>query len=115
MPRLQHSNRVIEDVFSSSPKDGQGKISWLPPYSNDCKVASAENSADDADDWDYFKYNNCEDHEIPMPEFRLAHFLGGWLSYSRLWGVKKKGSEAPRRASRFAMHCLGGGPGMIRL
>ncbi|KAL3736794.1 hypothetical protein ACJRO7_025689 [Eucalyptus globulus] len=171
--------QAIEDVFSSSPKDGNlGKISWshvwghfclsfdgekllndraylksfkindgdqlcfvrhlsidyspverqpknhnvswrqhqmLPPYSNDCKEAEAANSEDDADDWDYINYNTHEGHEIPMPEFRLAHFLRGWLSYSRLWRVKRKGSEAPRRAARYAMRCLGGGPGMIRL
>ncbi|KAF8025373.1 hypothetical protein BT93_F2268 [Corymbia citriodora subsp. variegata] len=170
--------QAIEDVFSSSPKDGLGKISWshvwghfclsfdgkkllndraylksfrihdgdqlyfihhlsinyspmkrqlknqniscrqhqmLLPYSNDCKEVEAVNSGDDADDWDYINYNNHEDYEIPMPEFRLAHFLRGWLSYSRLWRVKRKGSEAPRCASRFARHCLGGGPGMIRL
>ncbi|XP_056167759.1 uncharacterized protein LOC115678424 isoform X2 [Syzygium oleosum] len=156
--------QALEDVFSSSPKDGLGKISWshvwghfclsfdgekllndraylrsfrindgdqlcfirhlstnyspmkrqpknqnvsrrqhqmLPPYSNDCKVAAAENSADDADDWDYFKYNNREDHEIPMPEFSCSRhsgfygddsssslrFLKSWMTrFNHEWG-----------------------------
>lgn len=87
----------------------------VPPHSDNCNKAEAENSADDEDNWDCFKHNNYKDHEITMPEFKLAHFLGGWLSYFRLWGVKRKGLEAPRCASRFAVHCLGGGSGMIRL
>ncbi|XP_050231094.1 uncharacterized protein LOC126680089 [Mercurialis annua] len=64
-------------------------------------------------------YSLEDEEEIPMPEFKLAHFLKGWLSYSKLWGTSttgsRRGSHNQNRPSRFSLQCLGGRPKMIKL
>ncbi|XP_022724535.1 uncharacterized protein LOC111281164 [Durio zibethinus] len=52
--------------------------------------------------------NHYEEEEIPLPEFKLAHFLRGWLSHTRFWGVSRKGSEGRIHPPRFTLQCLGG-------
>ncbi|KAF5739080.1 hypothetical protein HS088_TW12G00278 [Tripterygium wilfordii] len=80
---------------------------------------SGQTNSDDTnedDNQEQFKHSSYEDQEeIPLPEFKLANFLRGWLSYSRLWGTSKKVSEGRNPPSRFARHFLGGTPRMIRL
>ncbi|KAK9232270.1 hypothetical protein WN943_022515 [Citrus x changshan-huyou] len=64
---------------------------------------------------DSYKYYQHQDHEeIPVPGFKLAHFLKGWLSYSKLRGVSRKSTEGKSRPSRFALRCLAP-PRMIQL
>ncbi|KAJ8774131.1 hypothetical protein K2173_009562 [Erythroxylum novogranatense] len=58
---------------------------------------------------------NTPQEEIHISEFKLASFLKGWLSYSRLTGVARKGPESVNRPSRFGLQCLGGRPRMIQL
>ncbi|XP_043724897.1 uncharacterized protein LOC122671626 [Telopea speciosissima] len=52
------------------------------------------------------KYSRNEDGEtrdfICQMEFKLAHFLRGWLSYSRLWSRGKLRSRSKSHPSRFA-------------
>ncbi|KAF9615195.1 hypothetical protein IFM89_022457, partial [Coptis chinensis] len=51
----------------------------------------------------YFDYNAGGDQDfIGNPEFKLAHFLKGWLSYSTLWFVGRTKSEGELRPSRFS-------------
>ncbi|XVF26552.1 hypothetical protein REPUB_Repub14bG0027100 [Reevesia pubescens] len=47
-----------------------------------------------------------EQEEIPLPEFKLAHFLRGWLSHTRLWGVSRKGTDGQSHSPRFTLQCL---------
>ncbi|XP_059642652.1 uncharacterized protein LOC132284559 [Cornus florida] len=62
------------------------------------------------------RHHDCEEEQdVIMPEFKLAHFLKGWLSYSKLWGSTRKGCEGRTRPSRFSLHCYGGRSGMTRL
>ncbi|KAL6334135.1 hypothetical protein AAG906_004566 [Vitis piasezkii] len=58
-----------------------------------------------------------DEEEIPMPEFKLAHFLKGWLPYSRARSMGRRGSEGRICSSRFGGRCLGVRcrPGIIRL
>lgn len=58
------------------------------------------------------QYDQVDDP--PMPEFKLAPFLKGWLSYSRLRGVTRSTSKGRSHSSRFSLHCLGGG-GTVKL
>ncbi|KAF5207942.1 U11/U12 small nuclear ribonucleoprotein-like [Thalictrum thalictroides] len=62
-----------------------------------------EDSDDDQHDEDN-KYYNHEGDEgfIGHSEFKLAHFLKGWLSYSTLWFVGRTKSENRISSSRFS-------------
>ncbi|XP_065868626.1 uncharacterized protein [Euphorbia lathyris] len=73
-------------------------------------LCDSENNEDQND-------NNSSQEEVPSrTEFKLAHFLRGWLSYSRLWGSSRKGSPSQNsRPSRFRSPLLGSGPKMIEL
>lgn len=173
---------AVEEVFSLSPKEGQGKISWSHVWGHFCLCfdgqkllndkalirnfgikdgdqlkfirhmsinhnpverqsknrnvarkryslpSSGSNDQEEEDqsfadekftneyeDAQFNNYNYDDQEEDSMPEFKLANFLRGWLSYSRLWGFSRKQSEGKTRPSRFARHCLGGGPRMIQL
>ncbi|XP_021639716.2 uncharacterized protein LOC110634875 isoform X1 [Hevea brasiliensis] len=171
--------QAVEEVFSSSPKEGQGKISWSHVWGHFClsygdqklindkayirtfgikdddqlqfvrhmsinysnskrhfrnqnasrkpcltprnrdeekeQKTTAGHSENNENQGHYSKYP-CEDHDDnPVSEFKLAHFLRGWLSYSRLRGASRKGSRGQSRPSRFSFQCLGGGPRMIEL
>ncbi|XP_038718518.1 uncharacterized protein LOC120011468 [Tripterygium wilfordii] len=179
--KVEELKQTIEELFTSSPKEPEDKISWsqvwghfclcyegrklindkasiesfgikdgnqiqfirhmsincLSPrrksknHSGTCKrdstlsresnayEESGQTNSDDTnedDNQEQFKHSSYEDQEeIPLPEFKLANFLRGWLSYSRLWGTSKKVSEGRNPPSRFARHFLGGTPRMIRL
>ncbi|KAK0594842.1 hypothetical protein LWI29_001197 [Acer saccharum] len=177
---VQELKQAIEEVFTLSPTEGQGMISWTHVWGHFClcyegqklvndkarirdfnikdgdqlkftrhmsinylhskrqsKVQSVawrqysmspsgsdasheeKKLADFADkdsleNQDSYKYNQSQDaEEIPASEFKLAHFLKGWLSYSRLWGVSRKSSEGKSRPSRFSPRCFGGTSRMI--
>ncbi|KAF8400615.1 hypothetical protein HHK36_013914 [Tetracentron sinense] len=175
--------QAVEDVFSQSPKEGQGKISWSHVWGHFClcyegqklvndkayiqnfrikdgdqlhfirhlsitynavkrrsktrgidykqyTMSSSESDAreekelngeydDGGDDQEEsFKHHYYAEEDegfIGGSEFKLAHFLRGWLSYSRLWYVGRTRSEGKARPSRFSRHWLGGGPKMIQL
>ncbi|KAL5756502.1 hypothetical protein ACOSP7_020928 [Xanthoceras sorbifolium] len=178
---VEELKQAIEEVFTSSPREGQGKISWTHVWGHFClcykgsklmndkarirdfrikdgdqlqfirhmsinylhskrskaqsvdrRQYSRSSSGSDADeatklagfadkdsleDQDGYKHNHnqCQDAEkTPASEFKLAHFLRGWLSYSRLWGVSRKSSEVKNSPSRFSLHCLGGSSRMIQ-
>ncbi|XWS16480.1 hypothetical protein CRYUN_Cryun34aG0091700 [Craigia yunnanensis] len=49
-----------------------------------------------------------EEEEIHLPEFKLVHFMRGWLSYTRLWGFSRKGSERRSHSPRFTLQRLRG-------
>ncbi|KAK9281673.1 hypothetical protein L1049_004577 [Liquidambar formosana] len=164
--------QAIEEVFSFSPKEGQGKISWSHVWGHFClcfehqklindKSSIRDFGIKDGDQLEFIRhmsithdptkkrsrnsgcclqtltafynrlstesndheeeeqisdhdeqedifqnYHYEDEEEIPMPEFKLAHFLRGWLSYSKLSGVTRKGSEGRSRPSRFALHCF---------
>ncbi|TXG69370.1 hypothetical protein EZV62_004305 [Acer yangbiense] len=177
---VEELKQAIEEVFTLSPTEGQGMISWTHVWGHFClcyegqklvndkarirdfnikdgdqlkftrhmsinylhskrqsKVQSVawrqysmSSSGSDApheekkladfadkdslENQDSYKYNQSQDaEEIPASEFKLAHFLKGWLSYSRLWGVSRKSSEGKSRPSRFSPHCFGGTSRMV--
>lgn len=62
----------------------------------------------------YKSYQDQDHEEIPVPEFKLTHFLRGWLSYSKLPGVSRKTTDGKSRPSRFALRCFAP-PRMIQL
>ncbi|KAK3219334.1 hypothetical protein Dsin_013304 [Dipteronia sinensis] len=177
---VEELKQAIEEVFTLSPSEGQGMISWTHVWGHFClcyegqklvndkarirdfkikdgdqlqftrhmsinylhskrqskaqsvawRQYSMSSSGSDApheqkklanfadkdslENQDSYKYNQSQDaEETPASEFKLAHFLRGWLSYSRLWGVSRKSSEGKNRPSRFSLHCLGGTSRMI--
>ncbi|PIA42385.1 hypothetical protein AQUCO_02000083v1 [Aquilegia coerulea] len=62
-----------------------------------------EDSNDDQHGEDSKYYNHERDEDfIGHSEFKLAHFLKGWLSYSTLWFVGRTKSENRIRSSRFS-------------
>ncbi|KAF2293179.1 hypothetical protein GH714_038766 [Hevea brasiliensis] len=90
--------------------DDQLNNSSVRPLSRDEKKEQRTfaNHSDNNENQDYDSKYHCEDHDdIPTSEFKLAHFLRGWLS--------RKGSQGQSRPSRFSLQCLGGGPRMIEL
>ncbi|KAG8656269.1 hypothetical protein MANES_04G112300v8 [Manihot esculenta] len=167
--------RAVEEVFASSPNEGQGEISWSHVWGHFClsyggrklvndkacirnfgikdddqlqfvrhmsihyssskrhfrnqnatrkpcstlqarDVEIEQNTTDQNANQGYNSRYHSDDHDDnPMPEFKLAHFLRGWLSYSRIRGASRKGSQGQSRPSRFSLQCLGGGPRMIEL
>uniref|UniRef100_A0A5B7C3J6 SNRNP25 ubiquitin-like domain-containing protein n=1 Tax=Davidia involucrata TaxID=16924 RepID=A0A5B7C3J6_DAVIN len=157
---------AVEEIFSLSPREDQGKISWSHVWGHFCLCYEGQKLVNDKayiqtlgiKDGDQLQFvrhmsinyrpekqqsknqsvassqysmlslgsntheereqnsanddNNIEDqenifrhHEVPNLEFKLAHFLKGWLSYSKLWGAKRKDSEVRTRPSRFSL-CL---------
>ncbi|XP_057967821.1 uncharacterized protein LOC131157574 [Malania oleifera] len=181
---ISQLKQAVEEVFSSSPEEGQGRISWSHVWGHFClcyedqkllndkacirnigikdgdqlqfkrhmsidyepfrketksqrdackqyselssgsnsdktreQAPPGDNGSDGEDQEDNLKHHHydSDDDEIPMPALKLAHFLKGRLIYSRLWSDSRKSSNGRTRPSRFALHCLGGGPGMIRL
>ncbi|XP_043701730.1 uncharacterized protein LOC122652122 [Telopea speciosissima] len=55
----------------------------------------------------YFRIEDGKNGDIVChTEFKLAHFLRGWLSYSGLWSRGKSRSHSKARSSRFAGHFL---------
>ncbi|OWM69619.1 uncharacterized protein LOC116201274 [Punica granatum] len=82
----------------------QNHLYRQPPLST--VFRDTEESSADEEEEKHLKAYNLEDHEVPLPEFSLSHFLRGCISYSRLWGENRKGSGAKGRPSRFAMQCL---------
>ncbi|XP_062089877.1 uncharacterized protein LOC133796401 isoform X2 [Humulus lupulus] len=164
----------IEEVFSSSPKEGQDKISWslvwghfclsyqgrklindkaqvrhygikegdqlqfvrhmtinysplkkirpkkesiawkkdsqLSSGSNDMKL-STKGQENDQENNLKRPIKEEEDEENAAPQFKMAHFLRGLLSYSRLWGFSRKRSSSAdcsrtNRPTRFSLHFL---------
>lgn len=68
-------------------------------------------SDDNNENQDNSKHYSGENQEqVPLLEFKLAKFLRGWLSNSRLWGLSRKGEEGGSAGTGFALHCLRGGP-----
>ncbi|GAB4842092.1 hypothetical protein Ancab_012052 [Ancistrocladus abbreviatus] len=99
--------------FRSLSFAGKPSSMFLSRFSQEGKKASwADEDLINTDDLNHDDY--LED-ETPMQEFKLSHFLRGWLSYSTLRGVARKRFEYKFRPSRFTLHCVGGGPNMIRL
>ncbi|KAK4838248.1 hypothetical protein QYF36_012293 [Acer negundo] len=168
---IEELKQAIEEVFTLSPTEGQGMISWTHVWGHFClcyegqklvndkariqdfkikdgdqlqfirhmsinylhskrqskhqsvawrqySMSPSESDApqeekkledfadkDSVENQDSYKYNQSQDaEETPASEFKLAHFLRGWLSYSRLWGVSRKSSEGvdielPRKVS----------------
>eukprot|EP00262_Sarcandra_glabra_P018803 TRINITY_DN688_c1_g1_i1.p1 TRINITY_DN688_c1_g1~~TRINITY_DN688_c1_g1_i1.p1 ORF type:complete len:110 (+),score=18.59 TRINITY_DN688_c1_g1_i1:267-596(+) len=72
---------------------------------------------DDINHKDELHYNESDQDEdiIGHAEFKLAHFLKGWLSYSRLWSARKMRSEGRTRLSRFGANYLRVGAKVTRL
>ncbi|KDP37069.1 hypothetical protein JCGZ_06125 [Jatropha curcas] len=172
--------QAVEEVFTSSPKEDEGKISWSHVWGHFClsyegqrlvndkaciqkigikdgdqlqfvrhvsvnyshskrrsrsqhvackpysaplsrdvreeeeKDSTVDHSDNNNENQDYNSNYLCED-EGKTSEFKLAHFLKGWLSYTRLRGAPRKGTQGQSRPSRFAFQCLGGGHRMIEL
>ncbi|CAK9164886.1 unnamed protein product [Ilex paraguariensis] len=169
---------AIEEVFSWSPKEDQGKISWSHVWGHFClcyegqklvndkayiqsfgikdgdqlkfirhmsinyrpekqrskmqgiasrqclMLSSGSNDGEEREqarsnvhvshieDRNNFKHHNCEEEAtIPMPEFKLSHFLKGWLSYSKIWGGTRR-TEGRNRLSRFSLHGVTGRQGV---
>lgn len=166
--------QAVESVFSLSPKEGQGKISWSHVWGHFClcyegqkllndrtcirsfgikdgdqlhfirhlsinynpvkkqpktwnaaceqqmifssglEVLEEKEQNGDGDEYceddqeENEKYYDTEDGEddklIQHTEFKLAHFLRGWLSYSGLWCRRRTRSQAKAHPSRFAGH-----------
>ncbi|GAV75436.1 hypothetical protein CFOL_v3_18915, partial [Cephalotus follicularis] len=88
-----------------------------PSVARKCLSSGSNAHGEDQTSDDKFENQeeNEDERETPMPEFKLAHFFKGWLSYSRMWGASRNGSEGRIRPSRFALQCLGGRPRMIQL
>ncbi|KAF2323226.1 hypothetical protein GH714_034238 [Hevea brasiliensis] len=83
--------------------DDQLNNSSVRPLSRDeeKEQRTFANHSDNNENQDYDSKYHCEDHDdIPTSEFKLAHFLRGWLS--------RKGSQGQSRPSRFSLQCLGG-------
>ncbi|WCJ40535.1 Ubiquitin-like superfamily protein [Euphorbia peplus] len=172
--------QAVEEVFTTSPKEGLSKISWSHVWGHFClsyggqklihdKTSIRNLGIKDGDQLQFVRHmsincsnskrrsrnqnlahepypmllsgnavqeeteklstlgnsENNEDQndedsnqeEVPSrPEFKLAHFLKGWLSYSRLWGGSRKGSPShTSRPSRFRSPLLASGPQIIEL
>lgn len=80
----------------------------LSSGSNDTNVG---NEGKEIDQEYNFKRSSREDidQENDTPQFKMVHFFRGLLSYSRLWGVSRRGSSSDcktSRATRFSMHFL---------
>ncbi|XP_031287362.1 uncharacterized protein LOC116146086 [Pistacia vera] len=88
-----------QEVSSSSGSHGCGE-------KRHPGLAYEDSLRNQEDSYNYYNYEHVE--EMPAPEFKLAHFLRGWLSYTRLWGVSRRTSEGKSRPSRFARHRLAG-------
>ncbi|KAJ0007154.1 hypothetical protein Pint_30146 [Pistacia integerrima] len=86
-----------QEVSSSSGSHGCGE-------KRHPGLAYEDSLRNQEDSYNYYNYEHVE--EMPAPEFKLAHFLRGWLSYTRLWGVSRRTSEGKSRPSRFARHRL---------
>ncbi|KAK2651659.1 hypothetical protein Ddye_011515 [Dipteronia dyeriana] len=120
--KLQFTRHMSINYLHSKRRSKPQSVAWRQ-YSMSSSGSNAPNEekklADFADkdgleNQDSYKYNQSQDaEETPASEFKLAHFLRGWLSYSRLWGVSRKSSEGKSRPSRFSLHCLGGTSRMI--
>ncbi|KAA8541927.1 hypothetical protein F0562_023079 [Nyssa sinensis] len=76
------------------------------------KSANDNNNIEDQEN--IFRHHPYEDGEVSNSEFKLAHFLKGWLSYSKLWGGKRKDSEVRTCPSRFLCVYYGGKPKMVQ-
>lgn len=92
------ANLENQEVSSLSGSHGCGE-KRLPGLTDEDSLRNQEDSNN------YYNYEHVE--EMPAPEFKLANFLRGWLSYTRLWGVSGRTSERKSRLSRFARHRLG--------
>ncbi|KAH7565018.1 hypothetical protein JRO89_XS09G0111300 [Xanthoceras sorbifolium] len=104
--KVHHGYLVDQIVWSSSGSDAD-EATKLAGFAD-------KDSLEDQDGYKH-NHNQCQDAEkTPASEFKLAHFLRGWLSYSRLWGVSRKSSEVKNSPSRFSLHCLGGSSRMIQ-
>ncbi|KAK1291528.1 hypothetical protein QJS10_CPB17g02385 [Acorus calamus] len=89
MASIGELKMAVEEIFSHSPKEGQGKISWSSAGSDTLYDIEENNIRDDdsmsggSDVHHYMDYarfgDDCDG------EFKLTHFLKGWLSYARLW------------------------------
>ncbi|XWS11785.1 hypothetical protein CRYUN_Cryun37aG0030400 [Craigia yunnanensis] len=66
------------------------------------------NDKDENQEDNYISNHYEENDEIPLPEFKLTHFLRGWLSCTRLWGLSRRGSEGRSHPPRFTLQSLGG-------
>ncbi|XP_077236694.1 uncharacterized protein LOC143878276 [Tasmannia lanceolata] len=175
--------QAVEEVFSQSPKEGEGKISWSHVWGHFClcyegnklvndkaslrtfgikdgdqlkfirhlsinrypmRQHHTSNSAayeqhrmsltgsdfheengkdsedDDEDDNDqedgyFYDANDEEKDSLGQSEFRLAHYLRGWLSYSRLWCARGRMQVEDRaRPSRFGGNCRRVGSKLIQ-
>ena len=71
------------------------------------------NDKDENQEDNYISNHYEEKEETPLPEFKLAHFLRGWLSCTRLWGLSRRGSEGRSHPPRFTLQSLGGWSTMI--
>ncbi|XP_002517655.2 uncharacterized protein LOC8282356 isoform X1 [Ricinus communis] len=120
--QLQFIRHMSINYSNSRQSTSQNAVrKSLGPPSKDANVEKEQKTTEDHtsmnENQDYNLYDYCEDQEeIPISEFKLAHFLRGWLSYSRLWGTaSRKGSQGQNRPSKFALECFGGRPRMIKL
>ncbi|KAL5575719.1 hypothetical protein UlMin_017418 [Ulmus minor] len=176
--------KAVEEVFTSSPKEGQDKICWslvwghfclcyegqkltsdkayirnygikegdqlrfirhmstnyspltkrpkkgliaytkestlghkLSSSSNTCEEKEQTNMNENQENIDLLEDNftfrpNEEQVENRAPMFKMAQFLKGWFSYSRLVGVSRRGTECrgritTSRPTRFGLHLFG--------